>query len=91
MNTPAQCGAIKPPQTDIYSEAPHSREPGFESRLPLQQDTPSCQGQRPTIDIAGSPRWGFSPPRIGSSADAPFTLLSGSGVAVSGLVARRVG
>ncbi len=24
MNTPAQCGAIKPPKTDIYSEAPHS-------------------------------------------------------------------
>ena len=23
MNTPAQCGAIKPPKTDIYSEAPH--------------------------------------------------------------------
>ena len=22
MNTPAQCGAIKPPQPDIYSEAP---------------------------------------------------------------------
>ena len=22
MNTPAQCGAIKPPKTDIYSEAP---------------------------------------------------------------------
>ena len=25
MNTPAQCGAIKPPKTDIYSEAPHDR------------------------------------------------------------------
>ena len=25
MNTPAQCGAIKPPKTDIYSEAPHLR------------------------------------------------------------------
>ena len=24
MNTPAQCGAIKPPKTDIYSEAPQS-------------------------------------------------------------------
>ena len=24
MNTPAQCGVIKPPKTDIYSEAPHS-------------------------------------------------------------------
>ena len=24
MNTPAQCGAIKPPKTDIYSEAPYS-------------------------------------------------------------------
>ena len=24
MNTPAQCGAIKPPKTDIYSEAPHN-------------------------------------------------------------------
>ena len=24
MNTPAQCGAIKPPKTDIYSEAPHT-------------------------------------------------------------------
>ena len=24
MNTPAQCGAIKPPKTDIYSEAPHA-------------------------------------------------------------------
>ena len=23
MNTPAQCGAIKLPKTDIYSEAPH--------------------------------------------------------------------
>ena len=23
MNTPAQCGAIKPPKPDIYSEAPH--------------------------------------------------------------------
>ena len=23
MNTPTQCGAIKPPKTDIYSEAPH--------------------------------------------------------------------
>ena len=23
MNTPAQCGVIKPPKTDIYSEAPH--------------------------------------------------------------------
>ena len=22
MNTPAQCGVIKPPKTDIYSEAP---------------------------------------------------------------------
>ena len=28
MNTPAQCGVIKPPKTDIYSEAPqvHSEE-----------------------------------------------------------------
>ena len=25
MNTPAQCGVIKPPKTDIYSEAPHWR------------------------------------------------------------------
>ena len=24
MNTPAHCGAIKPPKSDIYSEAPHS-------------------------------------------------------------------
>ena len=24
MNTPAQCGVIKPPKTDIYSETPHS-------------------------------------------------------------------
>ena len=23
MNTPAQCGVIKPPKTDIYSETPH--------------------------------------------------------------------
>ena len=34
MNTPAQCGAIKPPKADIYSEAPQgpfsrgAREPG---------------------------------------------------------------
>ena len=29
MNTPAQCGAIKPPKTDIYSEAPQVvAEPG---------------------------------------------------------------
>ena len=26
MNTPAQCGAIKPPKTDIYSEAPQSSQ-----------------------------------------------------------------
>ena len=26
MNTPAQCGVIKPPKTDIYSEAPHRGE-----------------------------------------------------------------
>ena len=26
MNTPAQCGVIKPPKTDIYSEAPHLRQ-----------------------------------------------------------------
>ena len=25
MNTPAQCGVIKPPKADIYSEAPHSK------------------------------------------------------------------
>ena len=25
MNTPAHCGAIKPPKPDIYSEAPHRR------------------------------------------------------------------
>ena len=25
MNTPAQCGVIKPPKTDIYSEAPQNR------------------------------------------------------------------
>ena len=25
MNTPAQCGVIKPPKTDIYSEAPQPR------------------------------------------------------------------
>ena len=25
MNTPAHCGAIKPPKPDIYSEAPHHR------------------------------------------------------------------
>ena len=31
MNTPAQCGAIKPPKTDIYSEAPHVAQP---NRLP---------------------------------------------------------
>ena len=24
MNTPAQCGVVKPPKTDIYSEAPHN-------------------------------------------------------------------
>ena len=29
MNTPAQCGAIKPPKTDIYSEAP---QPGDQVR-----------------------------------------------------------
>ena len=29
MNTPAQCGAIKPPKTDIYSEAPHRNEAAF--------------------------------------------------------------
>ena len=28
MNTPAQCGVIKPPKTDIYSEAPHLRGAG---------------------------------------------------------------
>ena len=27
MNTPAQCGVIKPPKTDIYSEAPHASTP----------------------------------------------------------------
>ena len=27
MNTPAQCGVIKPPKTDIYSEAPYLRLP----------------------------------------------------------------
>ena len=26
MNTPAQCGVIKPPKTDIYSEAPQVRQ-----------------------------------------------------------------
>ena len=32
MNTPAQCGAIKPPKTDIYSKAPqcHEDAAGFE-------------------------------------------------------------
>ena len=25
MNTPAQCGAIKPPKPDIYSEAPYTQ------------------------------------------------------------------
>ena len=27
MNTPAQCGVIKPPKTDIYSETPHFPAP----------------------------------------------------------------
>ena len=27
MNTPAQCGVIKPPKTDIYSEAPQRDRP----------------------------------------------------------------
>ena len=27
MNTPAQCGVIKPPKTDIYSEAPQTDAP----------------------------------------------------------------
>ena len=31
MNTPAQCGAIKPPKTDIYSEAPRYAIPSSQS------------------------------------------------------------
>ena len=32
MNTPAQCGVIKPLKTDIYSEAPQVKAPAFIER-----------------------------------------------------------
>ena len=34
MNTPAHCGAIKPPKPDIYSEAPHPDNPPTEANPP---------------------------------------------------------
>ena len=41
MNTPAQCGAIKPPQTDIYSEAPHGHTKvlGYHPLVAVRSDT----------------------------------------------------
>ena len=37
MNTPAQCGVIKPPKTDIYSEAPHTARVGAVEALGLDE------------------------------------------------------
>ena len=39
MNTPAQCGAIKPPKTDIYSEAPHSPKSRLDKHRSITVDT----------------------------------------------------
>ena len=36
MNTPAQCGVIKPPKTDIYSEAPQSEQATTQCRQPAK-------------------------------------------------------
>ena len=33
MNTPAQCGVIKPPKTDIHSEAPHTNADNYRLRV----------------------------------------------------------
>ena len=40
MNTPAQCGVIKPPKTDIYSEAPQESFPAGESGFVTIESAP---------------------------------------------------
>ena len=45
MNTPAQCGVIKPPKADIYSEAPHSG--GANARAPSLQHTTAPAERNP--------------------------------------------
>ena len=49
MNTPAQCGVIKPPKTDIYSEAPHLALQHREHRLRRQ---PLTHEPRPLEQIS---------------------------------------
>ena len=54
MNTPAQCGVIKPPKADIYSEAPQSAR----SRLP---GTPPARPRPPRS--SRSRQWSSTLPR----------------------------
>ena len=42
MNTPAQCGAIKPPKTDIYSEAPQIDAARAKKNLGLDAQDRCC-------------------------------------------------
>ena len=45
MNTPPQCGVIKPPKTDIYSEAPHLRRRRHDAGLTLQDPAAAINTQ----------------------------------------------
>ena len=48
MNTPAQCGVIKPPKTDIYSEAPQPA--GAAAELVNGIHTPTDAPAEQTVD-----------------------------------------
>ena len=48
MNTPAQCGAIKPPKPEIYSEAPHARPDETASTGPASPASPTIATTNPT-------------------------------------------
>ncbi len=62
MNTPAQCGVIKPPKTDIYSEAPHPYTPTTTTTttttctrtitIPAETGPPTCPiGYNPVLTV----------------------------------------
>ena len=55
MNTPAQCGVIKPPKTDIYSEAPQSAAPANDEPTAAPPTEPASPAPTTTAPDTAKP------------------------------------
>ena len=77
MNTPAQCGVIKPPKTDIYSEAPHHEPPGGPTtRAPTPTTNPKQHPTGPPTPRPNTPPAPNTPPKDpNKNQTTPKTIL----------------